>query len=167
MRVRHRLMQPTLNVRKAKSWFVLAAQKDKIIDLWRRKCCCRRAYNAFIPHYVAAIQYSEHDLGKVPGMWSRMNERHKMLKTRTIVNLRLLTDCWEQLFTQSLFSDTCIRNTIMLLKKYLLEVSLLQTYWNSVCKFFFCLFVLQDIWNKSNQNSTRCNITYDPLRLKR
>lgn len=60
-------------------------QNDKIIDLWRRKCCCGGAHNAFIPHYVAAIQYSEHDLGKQPGMHSRMNEQHKMLKTRTIV----------------------------------------------------------------------------------
>lgn len=141
MRVRHWLMQPTLNVRKAKSWFVLAAQKDKIIDLWRRKCCCRRAYNAFIPHYVAAIQYSEHDLGKVPGMWSRMNERHKMLKTRTIVNLRLLTDCWEQLFTQSLFSDTCIRNTIMLLKNIFWRCRCYKpTEIQSVSFFFVCLF---------------------------
>lgn len=47
-----------------KAWVVLAAQKDKMVDLWRRKCCCGSARNAFIPHYVAAIQYSEHDLGK-------------------------------------------------------------------------------------------------------
>lgn len=44
-----------------KAWVVLAAQKDKIVDLWRRKRCCGRARNAFIPHYVAAIQYSAPD----------------------------------------------------------------------------------------------------------
>lgn len=55
--------------------------KDKIIDLWGGgKCCCGSADNAFILHYAAAIQYSEHELGKQSGMQSRMNEQHKTLK---------------------------------------------------------------------------------------
>lgn len=60
----------------------MAAQKDKMVDLWRRKCRCGSARNAFIPHYVATIQYSAHAMGKQPGMQARMNEPHKMLKNK-------------------------------------------------------------------------------------
>lgn len=98
MRVQRQLIhqQHTLTGKQSKAWLVQTPQKDKIIDLWRRKCRCGSAHNAFIPHYVAAIQYSEHDLGKKPGMQCGINERHKVLKTRTIVVLRLLTDCCSQ-----------------------------------------------------------------------
>lgn len=53
---------------------VSTLQENRII------CCCGNAFNAFGPHYVAAIQYSEHDLEKQPGMQCRMNEQHKILK---------------------------------------------------------------------------------------
>lgn len=44
---------------------------------WRRKRCCGSAHNLFIPHYVAAIQYSAKVEGNALGMQSRMNKMHE------------------------------------------------------------------------------------------
>lgn len=82
------------------SWSAaLFSEGDKIVDLWRRKCRCDAAHNAFIPHYVASIQYSEHDLGKQPGMQSRMNEQDKKLKQELLWVTRSSLCSWRKLCT--------------------------------------------------------------------
>lgn len=52
-------------------------EEDKIIDLRGRRCPLGGTHDPFIRGYGAAIQDSERDLGKRPGM---QNVRHKVLK---------------------------------------------------------------------------------------